>query len=188
MATEADGQSDDEPTAHSAPGPATRMATARLVVSFADRGIRSSVVRLPPTVQRDGDNGFMATLVGVARKQGVSGYIGDGSNRRPAVHRADAAQLFRLAVEQAPGGSVLHGVAEEGVPLRSIAEVIGAQLDLPVVSVAPDAAAEHFGWLATFLGADIPASSEITQDLLDWHPTQPGLLDDLQDFYAAQRA
>ena len=164
-----------------------RAVSAQVTLALADRGVRASVVRLAPTVHGNGDNGFMATLVDIARKQGVSGYIGDGSNRWPAVHRADAARLFRLAVEQAPAGSVLHGVAEEGVQLQSIAETIGAGLDLPVVSVAPEDAAEHFGWLSMFLGADIPASSALTQALLDWHPTQPGLIEDLKDFYA-QRA
>ena len=165
-----------------------RAVSARATLALADHGVRASVLRLAPTVHGEGDNGFMATLVGVARKHGVSGYIGDGSNRWPAVHRADAARLFRLAVEQAPAGSVLHGSAEEGVPIRSIAEVIGAQLGLPVVSVAPADAAEHFGWLGMFLGADIPASSAFTQELLDWHPTHPSLLDDLgRGYYTAER-
>jgi nucleoside-diphosphate-sugar epimerase len=121
----------------------------------------------------------MATVVGIARDKGVSGYIGDGSNRWPAVHRLDAAHLFRLALENAPAGSALHAIADEGVPIRAVAEVIGRHLDLPVVSVSPENAAEHFTWLAGFLAIDSPASSTLTQELLDWHPTQPGLIDDL---------
>ena len=131
-------------------------ATAELMLSLASRGVRSSVVRLPPTNHGDGDNGFMAALVGIARDKGVSGYIGDGSNRWPAVHRLDAAHLFRLALEQAPAGSTLHAVADEGVPIRDIAEVIGRHLDLPVVAISPEDAAAHFSWLAGFLGGRQP--------------------------------
>jgi nucleoside-diphosphate-sugar epimerase len=126
-------------------------------------------------VHGEGDNGFMAAIVGIARDRGVSGYIGDGSNRWPAVHRLDAARLFRLALEQAPAGSVLHAIADEGVPIRAIAEVVGRHLGLPVVSVP----AEHFGWLGGFLAADSPASSALTRELLGWHPTEPGLIEDL---------
>ncbi len=160
-------------------GPETRRATAELTLSFASRGVRSSVVRLPPTNHGDGDNGFMAALVGIARAKGVSGYIGDGSNRWPAVHRLDSAHLFRLALEQAPAESTLHAVAEEGVPIKAVAEVIGRHLDIPVVSISPEDAPEHFTWLAGFLGADSPASSTLTRELLGWQPTQPGLIDDL---------
>ncbi|MEV6423970.1 SDR family oxidoreductase [Streptomyces sp. NPDC051662] len=156
-----------------------RAATARAVLALAPRGVRSSVVRLSPTCHGEGDQGFMATLVAIARAKGVSGYLGDGANRWPAVHRLDAARLFRQAVEKAPAGSVLHGVAEEGVAIRDIAEVIGRHLDVPVTSVAPQAAAEHFTWLSAFLGHDSPASSSLTRELLDWQPTQPGLLEDL---------
>jgi nucleoside-diphosphate-sugar epimerase len=130
-------------------------------------------------VHGDGDNGFMATIVGIARDKGVSGYVGDGSNRWPAVHRVDAAHLFRLALENAPAGSVLHAIADEGVPIRDVAEVIGHHLDLPVASIPPEQAAEHFRWLGGFLGIDSPASSTLTRELLGWQPTQPGLLDDL---------
>ena len=158
----------------------TRAATAQAVLALASRGVRASVVRLSPTCHGEGDNGFMATLVAVARSKGVSGYIGDGVNRWPAVHRLDAARLFRLAVEKAPAGSVLHGVAEEGVAIRDIAEVIGRHLDVPVASVAPEAAAEHFAWLSSFLGLDVPASSALTRELLGWEPTHPGLLPDLE--------
>jgi nucleoside-diphosphate-sugar epimerase len=153
-----------------------RLATAELTLSLAARRVRSSVLRLPPTVHGEGDNGFMATLVGIARQEGVSGYIGDGSNRWPAVHRLDAAQLFRLALEGAPGGSTLHAVADEGVAIRAIAEVIGRHLDLPVAAVPP----EHFTWLGGFLAIDGPASSTLTRQMLGWQPTQPGLIDDLE--------
>ena len=136
-------------------------------------------MRLPPSVHDDGDHGFVAALIDIAREKGVSGHIGDGSNRWPAVHRLDAAQLFRLALETAPAGSVLHGVADEGVPVREIAEVIGRHLELPVVAVAPEDAGEHFGWLAHFLAADVPATSALTRELVGWRPTHPGLIDDL---------
>ncbi|GAA2779187.1 SDR family oxidoreductase [Streptomyces rameus] len=156
-----------------------RAVTAEAALALASRGVRSSVVRLSPTCHGDGDNGFMTALVGIARAKGVSGYIGDGANRWPAVHRLDAARLFRLAAEKAPAGSVLHGVAEEGVEIRDVAEVIGRHLDVPVASVAPAAAAEHFGWLGEFLALDVAASSTLTRELLDWAPVQPGLLADL---------
>ncbi len=181
VATERDGHGDgDDPAlaAHGA-GPQTRLATAELALSFAARGVRSSVVRLPPTNHGDGDNGFMAALVGIARAKGAAGYIGDGSNRWPAVHRLDSAHLFRLALERAPAGSTLHAVADEGVPIRDIAEVIGRHLDVPLVSVAPEDAGEHFSWLGSFIGLDSPASSALTRELLGWQPTQPGLIDDL---------
>ncbi|MER5952872.1 SDR family oxidoreductase [Streptomyces sp. NPDC001893] len=156
-----------------------RVATAEAVLALASQGVRSSVVRLAPTCHGDGDNGFMATLVATARAKAVSGYVGDGANRWPAVHRLDAAHLFRLAVEKAPAGSVLHGVAEEGVALRDVAEVIGRHLDVPVTSVAPENAAGHFAWLAAFVGIDAPASNRLTRELLAWEPAHPGLLEDL---------
>ncbi|MGY6019981.1 SDR family oxidoreductase [Streptomyces spinosirectus] len=156
-----------------------RASTSLAALALAERGVRSSVVRLSPTCHGEGDNGFMAFLVSVARDKGVSGYIGDGANRWPAVHRLDAARLFRLAVEKAPAGSVLHGAAEEGVAIRDVAEVIGRHLDVPVTSVSPEAAPEHFTWMSGFLGLDAPASNTLTRELLDWRPTQPGLLEDL---------
>jgi nucleoside-diphosphate-sugar epimerase len=178
VGTERDGR-DASSLAHLSGGPRTRAATAVRTLSFASRGVRSCVLRLPPTVHGDGDHGFMAALVGIARDKGVSGYLGDGSNRWPAVHRFDAAHLFRLALEHAPAGSALHAVADEGLPIRDIAGVIGRHLDLPLAAIAPEDAGEHFGWLAHFLGADSPASSALTRELLDWQPAQPGLLDDL---------
>ena len=180
VATERDdGHGPGSVAAFSGSGPAMRLANAEMTLSFASRGVRSSVLRLPPTVHGEGDNGFMAALVGMARGSGVSGYLGDGSNRWPAVHRIDAAHLFRLALEQAPAGSVLHAVADEGVPIREIAEVIGRHLDVPVASVPPEQAGEQFGFLAGFVGVDAPASSELTRELLGWQPTHPGLIDDL---------
>ena len=179
VASEQDGHdSDPAPTGVDA-GPQTRLATAELTLSFASKGVRSSAVRLPPTNHGDGDNGFMAMLVSTAREKGLSGYIGDGTNRWPAVHRLDSARLFRLAAEKAPAGSTLHAVAEEGVPIREIAEAIGRHLSLPVVSIAPENAGEQFSWLAGFLALDSPASGALTQELMGWQPTQPGLIEDL---------
>ncbi|MFI5063313.1 MAG: SDR family oxidoreductase [Streptosporangiales bacterium] len=174
-----DGHAPGSPAASPTSGPGMRLANAEMTLSFASRGVRSSVVRLPPTVHGQGDNGFMAALVGMARGRGISGYLGDGSNRWPAVHRLDAAHLFRLALEQAPAGSVLHAVADEGVPIRDVAEVIGRHLGVPVASIPPEQAGEQFGFLAGFIGLDSPASSALTRELLDWHPTHPGLIDDL---------
>lgn len=161
------------------PGLHPRTASAEAVLSFVDRGVRSLVMRFAPTVHGTGDRGFMAILVGIARDKGVSGYIDDGANRWPAVHRFDAAHLVRLAVQDAPAGSVLHGVAEEGVPTRVIAEAIGRGLKVPVVSVPAENAADHFSWLGRFFGADAPASNTLTRELLSWQPIHPGLIDDL---------
>jgi nucleoside-diphosphate-sugar epimerase len=180
VATERDGHDLDPglAAAHGA-GPATRLATAEFVLSLASRGVRSSVMRLPPTNHGDGDNGFMATLVAIARDKGSAAYIGDGSNRWPAVHRLDSARLFRLAAEKAPAGSTLHAVADQGVPIRDVAEVIGRHLDVPVVSIPAEQAAEHFTWLGGFIGMDAPASSALTRELMGWQPAQPGLIEDL---------
>jgi nucleoside-diphosphate-sugar epimerase len=153
------------------PGNHPRIANALATLSFVDRGVRAVVVRFA--------HGFMATLVGIARDKGVSAYISEGANRWPAVHRLDAANLVRLAVQDAPAGSVLHATAEEGVPTREIAEAIGRGLDVPVVSISADQADEHFTWLGRFFGADAPASNTLTRTLLGWQPTQPGLIEDL---------
>ncbi|HEV7664104.1 MAG TPA: SDR family oxidoreductase [Chloroflexota bacterium] len=179
LATEQDGRGPESAPAQLRGGPRIRFANSQMTLALAARNVRSSVVRLPPTVHGEGDHGFMATLIGIARDKGVSGYIGDGSNRWPAVHRLDAAHLFRLALEAASAGSVLHAIADEGVPIRVIAETIGRHLDLPVVAVSPEKAGEHFGWLADFLAIDSPASSALTRELLGWQPTQAGLIDDL---------
>jgi nucleoside-diphosphate-sugar epimerase len=185
VATERDGHG--PASAEHGRGPQLRRESAELTLALADRGVRSSVLRLPPTVHGDGDHGFMASIVGIARDQGVSGYLGDGSNRWPAVHRLDAAHLFRLAVEQAPAGSTLHAVADEGVPIRAIAEVIGRHLDVPVAAIPAGDAAAHFTWLAGFLGLDSPASAALTRELLGWQPTQPGLIEDLEKGHYFQR-
>ena len=169
----------DSPEAPPNGGVRTRMGTAELTLSLASRGVRSSVLRLPPTVHGDGDNGFLAAIVGVARDKGVSGHLGDGSDRWPAAHRLDAAHLFRLALEDAPAGSVLHAVADEGVPIREVAEVVGRQLGIPVVAVDPEDAGEHFGWLGAYLAIDSPASSALTRERMGWRPVQPGLIEDL---------
>ena len=162
-------------------GPYTRWATAEYVLSLASKGIRSSIVRLAPTNHGDGDNGFMATLVAIARETGVAGYVGDGSNRWPAVHRLDSAKLFALALSGAPAGSTLHAAADEGVPIREVAAVIGRHLNVPVRSIAPEDVAGHFTWLSHFIGMDSPASSAITRELLGWQPVQVGLLADLDE-------
>ena len=128
-----------------------------------------------------GDNGFMATIVNIARDKGTSVFIGDGLNRWPAVHRLDSATLFRLALEKAQAGTTLHAVGEEGVAIRDVAEVIGRHLDVPVASITPEEAGEHFTWLARFLAIDGPASGARTQELMGWRPTHVGLIRDLDE-------
>ncbi|WP_433369415.1 SDR family oxidoreductase [Actinoplanes sp. CA-142083] len=152
-----------------------RVANAAATLALADRGVRSAVVRFAPTVHGHGDYGFMSALVGIARRAGVSGYPGDGSNRWPAVHVLDAAALLRLVVEQATPGSIWHAIAEEGVTTREIAEAIGRATDLPVKPVP----AEQFEWLSGFFAMDLPITSEITRQTLGWEPTHPGLIEDL---------
>jgi nucleoside-diphosphate-sugar epimerase len=179
VATEDDGL---VPSAEVRANPAgRRSATALLTLSLRGVGVRSSVLRLPPTVHGDGDHGFVATLVGIARQRGVAGYVGDGTNRWPAVHRSDAARLGRLAVEAAPAGSVLHAVADEGVPFREIAEAMGRHLGIPTASVAPADAVEHFAHLGHFVALDSPATAAVTRELLAWEPTGPSLLEDLEE-------
>jgi nucleoside-diphosphate-sugar epimerase len=174
------------------PDPATdltgRVATELFATSFVERGVRVSVVRFPPTVHGRGDHGFVPRLINIARNTGVSAYPGDGANRWPALHRLDAAHLFRLAVESAPAGARLHGVGDEGVPVREIAEVIGRHLNVPVTSMTGDQVAEHFGFLGAFFAADLPASSALTQQMLAWHPVQPGLIADLDEGHYFEKA
>lgn len=158
-----------------------RVASENTALSMAERGVRSSVVRLAPTVHGKGDShGFVPSLISIARTKGVSAFVGDGSNRWPAVHRLDAASLFRLAVEAAPAGSRLHGAAEEGVPFRDIAEAIGRQLKLPVVSIAAEDAGDHFGWLSALVSIDNPTSSALTRERLGWQPKGPSLIADIE--------
>jgi nucleoside-diphosphate-sugar epimerase len=162
-------------------GPDTpRGGGEQLALSFADRGIRSVALRFAPTVHGDGDHGFMSVLVATAREKGAAGYVGEGGNRWPAVHRADAAHMVALALEKAPAGSAVHAVAEAGIPTRDIAGAIGRSVNVPVVSIAPEDAAEHFGWIGAFFSLDIHASSEITREVLGWAPTHPTLLEDLE--------
>jgi nucleoside-diphosphate-sugar epimerase len=160
--------------------PGLPRASEEVALPLAARGVRVSVLRLPPSVHGDGDHGFVPRLIAIAHEKGVSAYPGDGRNRWPAVHRLDAANLFRLALEQAPAGAVLHGIAEEGVPVRDIADVIGRHLELPVTSISHDEANGHFGWLGVFFALDVPASSTLTQRQLGWQPTRQGLLADLE--------
>ncbi len=165
--------------ADTAPG-GPRIDAENAIIALAERQVRSSVVRLPPTVHSPLDHhGYIPTLIAIARGKGAAAYVGDGSNRWPAVHTLDAAQLYRLALEAAPAGSRLHAVADDGIAFRDIAAAIGRHLDLPVVPVRPEDAAAHFGFLAAFVALDNPASSTQTRQLLGWQPAGPGLLADL---------
>jgi len=159
--------------------PNPRKASELAGVSVADRGVNVSVVRLPQIHDRV-KQGLITYAVKLAREKGVSAYVGDGRKRWPAAHVLDTARLYRLALEKQKAGSRYHAVAEEGVPVRDIAEVIGRGLKVPVVSLSPEEAPAHFGWLSAFVGYDMPASSAQTQERLGWHPTGPGLIADLE--------
>ncbi|WP_454857778.1 SDR family oxidoreductase [Rhizobium binxianense] len=181
---------------HEAPDPRSaasfRIPGEQACLAFVDQGVRASIVRLAPTVHGPADYGFIPKLIAAARKNGVSTYIGNGANRWPAIHRLDAALLFRLALENAPPGSVLHGAGECAVTLESIAHLIGRKLGVPTTSVTLEEASVHIGSqaLAGFFATDIPTSSAHTQKLLDWKPSHSTLLEDLEtgDYFLAPTA
>ena len=166
-------------TEEDASNPSFPRKSEEAALALAARGVRASVLRLPPSVHGTGDHGFVPRLISIAREKGVSAFIGDGLNRWPALHRLDAAHLYRLALEKGSAAARYHGVADEGVPTREIADVIGRHLNVPVVSKSRDEAADHFGWIGLFFGMDVPASSALTQQWLGWRPVQPGLIADL---------
>ncbi|MBV8639065.1 MAG: SDR family oxidoreductase [Candidatus Eremiobacteraeota bacterium] len=161
------------------PDPGFPRVSEQTAQPFCERGVRVSVMRLPPSVHGAGDHAFIPRLIGIAREKGVSAYVGDGRNRWASVHRLDAAVLYRLAIESEAAGTILHAVGDEGVPMREIATVIGRRLNVPVTSVEPHEAAEHFGFLGLFAGADLAASGAITSERFGWKPVHPGLLADL---------
>ena len=168
---------DDAPFPNAAAG--HRIPSELATRALSARGVRASVLALPPSVHGAGDHGFVSALIATARAKGVSAFIGDGGNRWPAVHRLDAARLFRRALESGVAGARYHAVHDDGVPTRDIATVIGRRLDVPVVSISVEDAPGHFGWLGGFFGIDCPASSVRTRAELGWTPTQAGLLADL---------
>jgi nucleoside-diphosphate-sugar epimerase len=168
VATEVDGANSNFPR-----------KSEEAAASAAAAGARVSVLRLPPSVHGVGDHGFVPLLIRLAREMGVSAYVGEGLNRWPAVHRLDAAHLYRLVIEKRPAAPRFHAVADEGVRFREIAELIGRRLNVPVVSKSPEEATDHFGWFAHFAGLDCPASSAQTREQLGWRPLQPLLIPDV---------
>jgi len=161
--------------------PAYPRVSEQVALSLAGRGVRVSAVRLPPTVHGQGDHGFVPALIGIARTKGLSAYVGEGANRWAAVHRLDAAHLFRLALQAAPAGTRLNAIGDEGVPFRDIAQAIGRHLNLPVTAISREEADGHFGLFALFTSLDVPASSALTQERFGWHPAHPGLIPDLDE-------
>lgn len=174
-----DATEKDPSQAHGPDAP--RGGAENLALEYVDRDVRVISARFAPTVHGHGDHGFIASIVEAARRKGVSGYVGDGANRWSAVRRTDAARLIRMGLEEAPAGSILHAVHENGVPTRTIAEAIGAGLGIETASIAPDAAAKHFGWIGAFFSWEMAASSELTQALLGWTPSGPTLIEDLRE-------
>lgn len=169
------------------PAPHFPRVSEAAAAAVAARGVRISTVRLAPSTHGAGDHGFVPHLIDLAREKGVAAYIGDGANRWPGVHRFDAARLYRLAIERGVERGPFHAVAEEGAAFKAIAEVIGRGLGVPVVSLPSEEAEAHFGWFAMFAGMDVPASSARTREVLGWEPTQPGLLEDIEQagYFAA---
>ncbi|HEX4059313.1 MAG TPA: SDR family oxidoreductase [Galbitalea sp.] len=156
-----------------------RGGSENLALDYSDKGVISGAVRFAPTVHGVGDHGFMATLTSIARDKGVAGYVGDGSNRWPAVHRLDAARLVRLGLEDASPRAIVHAMGEEGIPTREIAQAIGRSLGIPSRSITPDDVMAHFGWIGMFFSIDIPTSSALTRARYGWAPTGPGLIEEL---------
>lgn len=173
-------KTEDEPAHTPAASAVAARASEKTALELASQGLHAMVMRLPPSVHGEGDHGFVLRLITIAREKGMSAYPGEGLNRWTAVHRLDAAHLYRLGLENAPAGTRLHAVGDEGVPVREIAEVIGRHLNLPVVSIPVEKAPEHFGFLGAIFSADITASSKLTQERFGWQPTQPGLIADIE--------